>query len=89
MQKNKFQMERLIKDLKKDDRSCDYTVGVDVKISPAFLSQMTSTCLEFCSRYWVRSLRSSVWLVAFVVSLNVDASTKKATMKISEYKLKL
>lgn len=53
------------------------------------LLQMTSTSSGFSSSRLVGWLFSSVWLLPFVIPLNVDASTKKVTMKTSEYKLRL
>lgn len=53
------------------------------------LLQMTLTSWGFSSRCLVLWLRSYAWRFPFVIPSDVDASTKKATMKISEYSLQL
>lgn len=49
---------------------------------------MTLTSLGFSSSPLGQCLYSSVWLLPFVTPLDVDASTKKGTMRISEYMLR-
>lgn len=53
------------------------------------LLQMTLTSWGFSSRCLVLWLRSYAWRFPFAIPSDVDASTKKATMKISEYSLQL
>lgn len=56
---------------------------------PCFLLQMTSTSWGFSSSPLLLWLCSSVWLLPFVIPLNVDVSTKKVTMKTSEYEVQM